>query len=361
MVFLRIVLALLISVTIVLSFCGCINSEPANNENPVPEPVLPEESLPEENGEWKNFIEEISAEGISPEETEKLLELGYEQEEIMEMEIPKIKRALLAAELGISKETLALADYLVENPEIANDDKQFISFGLYKTVRTEYVEDFLTAVKKCEPCKIAGILTGYTMPFFFEISYEPGGAIEIINIWRENIRFAEMTEVYETKSFWYFTDGNGNDFSILKSATGDRIIDENYVPGSDIPGMPVTAEEAAAEAEKLFVISLAGEDESENDNSLRLYSSWGFAVREEDYKNGKAIMESECEFVVDSSFTIDEKPYYCVSIYCEGNDIGRVYCIGAEDIRSAYSIGMANGETVPIEYIGKPEIAIEKQ
>lgn len=342
---------------IVLS--GCDDTEVEKPEAPVAE-VVPPENLPEDNSEWKNFINEISKDEITPEEIENLLSFGYEREELLKMEDWKIKRAVTAAKFGIDKNKIALADELTENPEIAENDEQFMLCGLYRTLRGEYAGDFIEAVKNEKAFSIAGIMVGYTMPYFFEISYEPDSGIEIINIWRDMVRFAKITEIYETKSFYYFTAGDGNDFYIMKEGIGDRTMNEDYVPKTDIPGMPVTAAEAEKAAEKFMAISLVNQDENIEAGAMRLFGSWGTAVKEEYYEEGITLMGEDYEAKAEGSCTVGEETCYEVRVYYQGMDIGYVYLIGAENAKTAYSVSMVNGETVPLEYIEEPVVYVEK-
>ncbi|MBQ6579714.1 MAG: hypothetical protein IIX33_02670, partial [Oscillospiraceae bacterium] len=73
------------------------------------------------------------------------------------------------------------ADYVravLEDLGIDKDTKELVISGNSGTDRIELIDSFVASVEKNEAAEVCGMMYGYTMPYYFELSFEPGGMIK---------------------------------------------------------------------------------------------------------------------------------------------------------------------------------------
>ena len=146
----------------VLLVSGCSKEPPAEVVPEVSEPEI-SESIPEE--ETPKEPKEEPPEKIQTEVSEEV-ETDNGQENVAEQYV-------------ISKEKIDFAESILNDPESYNNEKLVIS-GNNGTKNIELLEDFVSAVERNESAVVYGIMYGYTVPYYFELSYEPDGAVETV-------------------------------------------------------------------------------------------------------------------------------------------------------------------------------------
>ena len=62
---------------------------------------------------------------------------------------------------------------VLEDLGIEKDAKELVISGNIGTEQIEFVENFVASVEKNVAAKFCGMMYGYTMPYYFELSFEP--------------------------------------------------------------------------------------------------------------------------------------------------------------------------------------------
>ena len=287
---------------LLLSGCG---KEP---EKIVPEvPDVPEIS----EGEISESIPEEPEESVPGEPSEPVLE---EPEEILqdeENDESDYVRSVLE-DLGIDK-----------------DIKELVISGNSGTDRIELIDSFVASVEKNEAAEVCGMMYGHTMPYYFELSFEPDGIIKHTQISKAlGSRTQEFSKIYEYENFFCFTNEDGEKFSLLKEDLYERE-ELKFSPEQDVPGMPVTLSEAKEKAKKTM-LSGTGYAELTKDKETVLYGSYG-NVLTEDYSEYADEYYVNLEPICKGVYDINGKAYYLISFYSEDEDTGLTYFVCAEE------------------------------
>ncbi len=312
------------------------SSKSLPEEEPKEEP--PEKiqtEIPETDYVWENFIEQMAKNGYTREEIESLETLGFSREEITAMTWVDVARGLGMVQFGFEREEVESALEILRNG-IANADETFVG-AFDKTERFELLEDFIFAVENNESAFVHGIKYGSTMPFYFELLYEPGGVIEYSMISEHMVKRQKFTEIYLNEAFSEFKNKDGESFIVSKidKYPGEQL---KYSPEKDVPGMPVTLAKAKEKATEIMFKSCLANDEYD-------YT--------EEYLE---TLEPICEGI----FDIAGKPYYCIGFYENGNHMGITYYICAEESKVVFESSMVDGGLIPFEYPAEPKIVLEK-
>ena len=152
---------------------------------------------------------------------------GKEPEEIVP-EVPEIPEVDISEpvpeeEPETGDEENDEADYVravLEDLGIDKDTKELVISGNSGTDRIELIDSFVASVEKNEAAEVCGMMYGYTMPYYFELSFEPGGMIKHTQISKAlGNRIQEFSDIYEYEKFFCFTNEEGEKFSLL---TEDR-------------------------------------------------------------------------------------------------------------------------------------------
>lgn len=336
-------------------FTGCKNETPP--EVP-PENPLPEISEEETDRDWENLVSEVEKKGFSKKDLEKLEKEGYGREELKEMSPDLIAMRIKMSKEGIKKEKVDFALEILNDPESYNNKKLVIS-GTSGTKNGDIIETFIESVEKNEGACVYGIMAGYTMPYYFELSFESGGFINIIQIYEGGFRTAEVSRIYDTETFWCFS-GKEDSFSVTKT---DLTPDEKpQLSEEEAKKLPITAEEAIERARKIM---LSGEGEAiinPEEKSKELYGSYCGIVTEDysayadDYFKGLLAN-------YEGTFRIGEKPFHLVYFYNEEvlpeNFVGYCYYVSAENPDIVFSVSMVNGELLPIAFFPEPRVVLD--
>ena len=296
----------------------------------------PEEIVPE--------VPEISE--VSESESSKPLpeeEPKEEPPEKIQTEIPETDyvRAVLE-DLGIDKDT-----------------KELVISGNSGTDRIELIDSFVASVEKNEAAEVCGMMYGYTMPYYFELSFEPGGMIKHTQISKAlGNRIQEFSDIYEYEKFFCFTNENGEKFSLLREDLYERE-ELKFSPGQDVPGMPVTLSEAKEKA-KRTMLSGTGYAELTKDKETVLYGSYGSVLTEDysEYADEYYInLEPKCEGI----FDVAGKPHYLIYFYEGENFVGEGYYVCADESEVVFGVSMVDGNLVPIAYPAKPRVSLKTE
>ena len=311
------------------------SSKPLPEEEPKEEP--PEKiqtEIPETDYVWENFIEQMAKNGYTREEIESLETLGFSREEITAMTWVDVARDLGMVQFGFEREEVESALEILRNGDL-RDETLVGAFD--KTERFELLEDFIFAVENNESAFVHGIKYGSTMPFYFELFYEPGGVIEFSMISEHMVKRQKFTEIYLNEAFSEFKNKDGESFIVSKidKYPGEQL---KYSPEKDVPGMPVTLAKAKEKATEIMFKSCLANDEYD-------YT--------EEYLE---TLEPNCEGI----FDIAGKPYYCIGFYENGNHMGVTYYICAEESKVVFEASMVDGGLIPFEYPAEPKIVLGK-
>lgn len=317
---------------LLLSGCG---KEP---EEIVPKvPDIPEIS----QGEISESVPEEPEESVPEEPSEPVLE---EPEEILqdeENDESDYVRTVLE-DLGIDKDT-----------------KELVISGNSGTDRIELIDSFVASVEKNEAAEVCGMMYGYTMPYYFELSFEPGGMIEHTQISKAlGSRTQEFSKIYEYENFFCFTNEDGENFSLLREDLYERE-ELKFSPEQDIPGMPVTLSEAKEKAKKTM-LSGTGYAELTKDEETVLYGSYG-NVLTEDYSEYADEYYVNLEPICKGIYDINGKAYYLISFYSGDEDTDITYFVCAEESDVVFSVNQVNGNLVPIAYPAKPRVSLKTE
>ena len=296
----------------------------------------PEEIVPE--------VPEISE--VSESESSKPLpeeEPKEEPPEKIQTEIPETDyvRAVLE-DLGIDKDT-----------------KELVISGNSGTDRIELIDSFVASVEKNEAAEVCGMMYGYTMPYYFELSFEPGGMIKHTQISKAlGNRIQEFSDIYEYEKFFCFTNEDGEKFSLLREDIYERE-ELKFSPEQDVPGMPVTLSEAKEKA-KRTMLSGTGYAELTKDKETVLYGSYGSVLTEDysEYADEYYInLEPKCEGI----FDVAGKPHYLIYFYEGENFVGEGYYVCADESEVVFGVSMVDGNLVPIAYPAKPRVSLKTE
>ena len=347
------------AVVLILLFAGCSKKpEGIVPENPEPEisgSSAEETSKTETDPEWENFIAEMAKYGYKREEIESLAEYGFTMEEITAMDWVDVVRNLSMIEYGLDREKVEFGLGILET-EIASGNKKLVYSGGSGTENIGLAEDFVSAIKKNEAAIVLGIMIGFTSPFYFELSFEPGGAIKCLRISEHLVSKSEFSEIYDNEAFISFVNENGESFSLPKIELwpGEQL---KYSANQDVPGASVTLDAAKKEARKLM-LSANGYARFPENESKKLFGSYGTILRE-DYSEYADVyfekLKPECEGI----FDIAGKPYYLIYFYDGETFVGDAYYICAEKTNVAFGVSMVDGRLMPIEYFPDPKISIK--
>lgn len=305
-----------------------------------PEKIVPE--VPEiSQGEISESVPEEPEESVPEEPSEPVLE---EPEEILqdeENDEADYVRSVLE-ELGIDKDT-----------------KELVISGNSGTDCIELIDSFVASVEKNEAAEVCGIMYGHTMPYYFELSFEPDGMIKHTQISKSlGSRTQEFSKIYEYENFFCFTNEDGENFSLLKEDLYERE-ELNFSPEQDIPGMPVTLSEAKEKAKKTM-LSGTGYAELTKDKETVLYGSYG-NVLTEDYSEYADEYYINLEPICKGIYDINGKAYYLISFYSGDEDTGITYFVCAEESDVVFSVSQVNGNLIPIAYPAKPRVSLKTE
>ena len=254
------------------------------------------------------------------------------------------------------------ADYVravLEDLGIDKDTKELVISGNSGTDRIELIDSFVASVEKNEAAEVCGMMYGYTMPYYFELSFEPGGMIKHTQISKAlGNRIQEFSDIYEYEKFFCFTNENGEKFSLLREDLYERE-ELKFSPGQDVPGMPVTLSEAKEKA-KRTMLSGTGYAELTKDKETVLYGSYG-SVLTEDYSEYADEYYINLEPICKGIYDINGKAYYLISFYSGDEDTGLTYFVCAEESKVVFSVSQVNGNLVPIAYPAKPRVSLKTE
>ena len=317
---------------LLLSGCG---KEP---EKIVPEvPDVPEIS----QGEISESVPEEPEESVPEEPSEPVLEEPEEIFQDEENDEADYVRSVLE-DLGIDKDT-----------------KELVISGNSGTDRIELIDSFVASVEKNEAAEVCGMMYGHTMPYYFELSFEPGGMIKHTQISKAlGSRTQEFSNIYEYENFCCFTNEDGENFSLLREDLYERE-ELKFSPEQDIPGMPVTLSEAKEKAKKTM-LSGTGYAELTKDKETVLYGSYG-NVLTEDYSEYADEYYINLEPICKGIYDINGKAYYLISFYSGDEDTGITYFVCAEEGDVVFSVSQVNGNLVPIAYPAKPWVSLKTE
>lgn len=314
----------LLTILLVLSilFCGCDAEKPKEQKEPVPGISNTEEleSIPEETSKTEPE-EEIT-------QNEENDELAYIRE--------------FLEDLGIDK----------------NAEELVIS-GTGGTKHIELVENFVASVEKNEAATVMGVMYGYTMPYYFELSYEPGGVIELFQYSLNGSFSGEIIRVYDTDSFYFFAGRRGIGFSILKHTL---FYDEKHeCSKEEISNMPVTPEQAKEAARKILLVGNGYSNYLSEINAEKPIGSYG-SVIPDDYSDKAEEYYISLVPKYEGTFMIDGKPHHLIRFHESGNDtdIGFYYYVFAEDKNTVFSVSEVDGSLRPISYIPEPRMIFKR-
>ena len=232
------------------------------------------------------------------------------------------------------------ADYVravLEDLGIDKDTKELVISGNSGTDRIELIDSFVASVEKNEAAEVCGMMYGYTMPYYFELSFEPGGMIKHTQISKAlGNRIQEFSDIYEYEKFFCFTNEDGEKFSLLREDIYERE-ELKFSPEQDVPGMPVTLSEAKEKAKRTM---LSGTED---------YSEYA----DEYYIN----LEPKCEGI----FDVAGKPHYLIYFYEGENFVGEGYYVCADESEVVFGVSMVDGNLVPIAYPAKPRVSLKTE
>ena len=254
------------------------------------------------------------------------------------------------------------ADYVravLEDLGIDKDTKELVISGNSGTDRIELIDSFVASVEKNEAAEVCGMMYGYTMPYYFELSFEPGGMIKHTQISKAlGNRIQEFSDIYEYEKFFCFTNEDGEKFSLLREDLYERE-ELKFSPEQDVPGMPVTLSEAKEKA-KRTMLSGTGYAELTKDKQTVLYGSYGSVLTEDysEYADEYYInLEPKCEGI----FDVAGKPHYLIYFYEGENFVGEGYYVCADESEVVFGVSMVDGNLVPIAYPAKPRVSLKTE
>ena len=254
------------------------------------------------------------------------------------------------------------ADYVravLEDLGIDKDTKELVISGNSGTDRIELIDSFVASVEKNEAAEVCGMMYGYTMPYYFELSFEPGGMIKHTQISKAlGNRIQEFSDIYEYEKFFCFTNEDGEKFSLLREDIYERE-ELKFSPEQDVPGMPVTLSEAKEKA-KRTMLSGTGYAELTKDKETVLYGSYGSVLTEDysEYADEYYInLEPKCEGI----FDVAGKPHYLIYFYEGENFVGEGYYVCADESEVVFGVSMVDGNLVPIAYPAKPRVSLKTE
>ena len=251
------------------------------------------------------------------------------------------------------------ADYVravLEDLGIDKDTKELVISGNSGTDRIELIDSFVASVEKNEAAEVCGMMYGYTMPYYFELSFEPGGMIKHTQISKAlGNRIQEFSDIYEYEKFFCFTNEDGEKFSLLREDIYERE-ELKFSPEQDVPGMPVTLSEAKEKA-KRTMLSGTGYAELTKDKETVLYGSYGSVLTEDysEYADEYYInLEPKCEGI----FDVAGKPHYLIYFYEGENFVGEGYYVCADESEVVFGVSMVDGRLMPVAPDSKPRIVL---
>ncbi|MBQ2302635.1 MAG: membrane lipoprotein lipid attachment site-containing protein [Oscillospiraceae bacterium] len=254
------------------------------------------------------------------------------------------------------------ADYVravLEDLGIDKDTKELVISGNSGTDRIELIDSFVASVEKNEAAEVCGMMYGYTMPYYFELSFEPGGMIKHTQISKAlGNRIQEFSDIYEYEKFFCFTNEDGEKFSLLREDIYERE-ELKFSPEQDVPRMPVTLSEAKEKA-KRTMLSGTGYAELTKDKETVLYGSYGSVLTEDysEYADEYYInLEPKCEGI----FDVAGKPHYLIYFYEGENFVGEGYYVCADESEVVFGVSMVDGNLVPIAYPAKPRVSLKTE
>lgn len=340
-------LLFLLAAVMAFSFAGCGKDEISCYEEPkenLPENYLSQknpEEKPKTDYEWEAFIEKMAVSSITEEELERLIEWGLSREEIMEMMPAVINLELKIMERGVKKEDL------------------LVSSGTSGTDGIEYIEEFILAVEKNESAFVSGIMMGFTFPYYFELSFEPGGAINLLQIPSGGSLpdfSGELYEIYDAETFCCFSGDDGNYFSIpkIKLYADKRFPTEQE---EDIEGASVSAKEAADEAKKVLLLEKGSDSGFYWENKSSCFGSYGHLIVSGDAEKADEYYRNLIPKVIGHA-VLEEENYYMVSMLEGEMDTGLSYAVSAEKPFRVFSISQVDGSFHPVAYDIEPGIVL---
>ena len=254
------------------------------------------------------------------------------------------------------------ADYVravLEDLGIDKDTKELVISGNSGTDRIELIDSFVASVEKNEAAEVCGMMYGYTMPYYFELSFEPGGMIKHTQISKAlGNRIQEFSDIYEYEKFFCFTNEDGEKFSLLREDIYERE-ELKFSPEQDVPGMPVTLSEAKEKA-KRTMLSGTGYAELTKDKETVLYGSYG-SVLTEDYSEYADEYYINLEPICEGIFDVAGKPHYLIYFYEGENFVGEGYYVCADESEVVFGVSMVDGNLVPIAYPAKPRVSLKTE
>lgn len=355
----------LFAVLLLLSFllCSC-NAE--EEKEPVLNPPLQEEPAPEELPQteaetdyaWESLVSEIKKKGFFERDLEKLESEGYKREELKEMSAYKVAVRIRMSQGGLEKRTIDRGLYVLADEESYNDKKLVIS-GTSGTKNAEIIENFIKNVEKNEASIAFGIMVGYTMPYYFELTFEPDGYINLVQIYENGFCTAEFYEIYDTETFWCFA-GDDGEFSVPKM----RLYWEEKPRLSDDEAkkLSVTPKKAVETAQKIMLSGDGKATKEPEENKKRLFGSY-CGILKKDYSEFASDWFKDAVPNYEGTFEIDGKPYHLVCFYngdtVPENFIGYSYYVSAENADVVFTVSMVNGELLPLAFLPTPKLVLE--
>lgn len=345
-----------------LLLCSCNAEEPGEpvqkeeQNEPVSEPIPQEE--PKTDHVWESLVSEIEKKGFSEADLEKLESEGYKREELKEMSAEKATVRIRMSQGGLEKRTVDRGLYVLADEESYNDKKLVIS-GTSGTKNAEIIENFIENVEKNEASIAFGIMVGYTMPYYFELTFEPDGYINLVQIYENGFCTAEFSEIYDTETFWCFA-GDEGEFSVPKM----RLYWEEkpQLSGDEAKKLSVTPEKAVETARKIMLSGDGKAIKEPEENGKRIFGSY-CEILEKDYS------EFACDWFKDAvpnyegTFEIDGKPYHLIYFYSgeivPENFFGYCYYVSAENTEVVFTVSMVNGELRPIAFLPTPNLVLK--
>ena len=324
---------LILSVMMIFSLCACSK-----------EPVI-------ENDEIITPIEQPEEPVIENEEAIKPIEQPEEKN------IPEEEPAKEEPVRTDSREDFAKS--LLENLDAVTDDKKLVLSGSSGTKRIELIENFIASVEKNEAARVFGIMQGYTMPYYFELTYEPDGVIELYQYSFHGSFSGEIIRVYDTEYFYLFSGRKGTSFSVVKTTL---FYDEKpECSEEEISKMSVTPEEAKEEARKILLAGNGYGNYLSEINAEKAIGSYG-SVIPDDYSDKAEEYYISHVPKYEGTFLIDGKPHHLVRFHEKGDDtnIGFSYYVSAEDKNKVFSVSEVDGSLRPIAYMPEPRIIFKR-
>ena len=253
----------------------------------------------------------------------------------------------------LRKENLIeLLKEMIDDPEMVEQDEQFVfTSHLNNTKGLDRIEKCIQNIQANEWGSFTGYISGGTVPFSYHLEFEPNGSVSLMT-YNDHLGLKEyiITDIYEHKLFYHFTDGQELLFSIpkviytfeAKTPVSGYIAGEDLGADASTPD-PLTAQQAAA---------MAAETEAAmNALAARRINVYGAVIPEDITAEA-----SEISTKVMDAVQIHQTRFYKVGVFQQQEDLSlpdtlasSVYYISVKgDI--IFLESMVAGELIPIGY-----------